>query len=144
MKLIIITFRNLAILLPMMVAGLSLRAAPMIVPASTNAPAQSVFTLPDSPKEGRDPFFPNSPRPYVESHQQNNTQPELSALKLEGITGRGSRALAVINGETFAAGEESDVKTAGGKIHVRCMQIKTSSVVIEASGQILILALSNP
>ena len=131
-------------MLPVTVAGLSLQAAPMIVPAITNAPAQSVFVLPDSPKEGRDPFFPNSQHPYIESHEQNNTQPELSALKLEGISGRGSRALAVINGETFAAGEESDVKTPGGKIHVHCLQIKTSSVVIEASGQILILALSNP
>ena len=91
------------LLLPMAVAGLSpLAAAPVVPSAFANTPSQSVFAMPDSPKEGRDPFFPNSMRPYVEAHQVNNSQPELSSLQLEGISRSGSRVFAVINGDTFA------------------------------------------
>jgi hypothetical protein len=100
--------------------------------------------MPESPKEGRDPFFPNSMRPYVEAHAQPGMAPELSSLKLEGISRHGNRVFVIINDETFAVGDESDVKTATGRIHVLCVQIKTDSVVVEAGGQALTLTLSSP
>lgn len=143
MKLAANTFLNLAaVFLPLAVVELPLAAAPIMPSASTNAP-QSVFVMPDSPKEGRDPFFPNSMRPFVETHQLNNTQPELSALKLEGITSGRGHFFAIINDVTFGVGDEADVKTPTGKIHVRCVQIKANDVVVEAGGQLLTLTLSN-
>lgn len=143
------TFRKLvAVLLPMAAVGLSpLMAAPPVAPAAdTKVPSQSVFVMPASPKEGRDPFFPNSFHPYQEAQAQSGAQPELSSLTAEGISRSGNRVFAVINGETFAVGDEDDVKTPTGKIHVRCIKINASSnsVVVEAGGQILILNLSNP
>jgi hypothetical protein len=146
MKLIANTFLNLAAsaLLPMAVVGLSpLTAAPVVPSAGTNAP-QSVFVMPDSPKEGRDPFFPNSIHPYQEAAQQTGRAPELSALKLEGITRGRGHFFAIINDVTFGVADEADVKTpTGSKIHVRCDQIKENSVVVEAGGKILTLILSN-
>jgi hypothetical protein len=144
MKPIANTFRNIAAaLLPMAVVGLSpLTAAPVVSSAGTNAP-QSVFVMPDSPKEGRDPFFPNSIHPYQEAAQQTGRPPELSALKLEGITRGRGHFFAIINDVTFGVGDEADVKTPTGKIRVRCDQIKENSAMVEAGGQNLTLILSN-
>jgi hypothetical protein len=142
MKPIANTFRNLmAVLLPMAIVGLSpLIAAP---PVQTEAP-KSVFVLPDSPREGRDPFFPSSIRPYRDRPTPGGA-PELSDLKLEGISRSRGHVFAIINDETFGVGDDEDVKTStGNKIHVLCVQIKADAVVIEAGGQTLTLTLSNP
>jgi hypothetical protein len=138
-------FRNLSAgLLLAAVAGLSpLASAQDILSADTNV-VQSVFVLPDNPKEGRDPFFPNSPRPY-QGRPQNPGVTAISDFKLGGITGAGSRFFVIINNVTFGVGDDADVKTpAGGKVHVLCVQIKADSAVIEAGGQTLQLYLSNP
>ena len=37
----------------------------------------------------------------------------------------------MINGRTFAEGEEGDVNTNSGKKHVRCLKIKEDSVIVE-------------
>jgi len=138
------TFRNLAVLLPMAVVGLSpLAAAPVAPPAKTEAP-RSVFAMPTTPKEGRDPFFPSSVHPYQEAMQQPGRVPELSLLKLDGISNSGSHVFVIINNVTFGVGDEVDVKTPGGRIHVRCVEIKANSAVVEAGGQIITLTLSNP
>lgn len=137
-------FLNLAAaFLPMAIVAVSpLAAAPVTPPAGTNAP-QSVFVMPESPKEGRDPFFPNSTHPYLYAIQLNNKQPEITALNLVGITRSGSRVFVIINNVTLGTGEDADVKTPTGKIHLRVVEIKTDAVVIEASGQIHTLTLSN-
>ena len=50
------------------------------------------------------------------------------SLLLNGI----SRGLAMINGRTFAPGEEGDVPTgSGGKRHISCLTIKDESAIIE-------------
>jgi hypothetical protein len=135
------TFRNLAAgLLLMTVVGLSpLAAAPPI----QTAPPKSVFVLPDSPKEGRDPFFPNSIRPYQGRPAPNGSLLELPTLKLQGVSRSRGHIFAIINNVTFGVGDETDVKTPTGKISVRCVQIKTDSAVVVAGGQILTLILSN-
>jgi hypothetical protein len=139
------TFWNLAaVLLPLAVTGTSLlEAAPAAPSVDTNAPPMSVFIIPDNPKEGRDPFFPNSMRVYKDRPAPPGAT-NLSALKLQGISRGRNGAFAVINDETFAVGDEATVKIDTGKIDVRCIQIKGNTVTVEAGGQILTLILSNP
>jgi hypothetical protein len=136
-------FLNLAAaLLPMAMVGLSpLKAAPSVLSTDTNAP-QSVFVMADSPKEGRDPFFPSSMRPYRDRPTPDGSS-ELSDLKIEGITRARGHVFVIINNETFGVGDENDVKTPTGKIHVRCVQINDNNVVVEAGGQLRTLTLSN-
>jgi hypothetical protein len=138
-------FRNLGMaLLAMTVAGLpSLATAQIVPPIDTNV-VQSVFVLPDNSKEGRDPFFPSSLRPYRDRPAPGGAT-ELSDIKLEGITRSHGNVFVIINDVTFGVGDDADVKTStGNKIHVLCVQIKSDSVVIEADGQALTLTLSNP
>lgn len=105
---------------------------------STNQPpkeVRSIFMMPNSPKEGRDPFFPDATSLY----QSRNPLPVVprtpgtELLKLVGILGN---SLANINGVTFATGETQEVKTAAGPVSVHLLQIKLQdeSVVIEANG----------
>lgn len=106
---------------------------------STNQPPQevrSVFVMPNSPKEGRDPFFPDATSLY-QTVAQTPERPHTNladSLKLVGILGS---SFANINGVTFAIGETAEVKTSAGPVSVRLLQIKTQdeSVVIEANGQ---------
>jgi len=91
----------------------------------------SKFVMPDDPKAGKDPFFPYSPRPYkVKQTTTKGVVPEIS-LTLNGIT---PGKFVMINGRTFSAGEEGDVKTAAGSAHVRCLQIKEDSAIVEMNG----------
>jgi hypothetical protein len=96
---------------------------------------QSVFTTPTSLKDGRDPFFPESGRAMENAMAQNHTV-EISSLKVPGISGTPGHLFAIINNHTFAVGEEGDVKTAGGPVHLRCVDIQNSAVLVEINGQI--------
>ena len=42
---------------------------------------------------------------------------------------------AIINNHTFAQGDEGDVLTSQGRVHLECIEIKANSVVIEYGGQ---------
>lgn len=105
---------------------------------------RSVFVLPTNPNEGRDPFFPDSLRPY-ESAVVNNHTAEITSLIFKGVSGPPGHRLVIINNHTFGAGDEGDVTTAQGRLHVRCVEIRDDSVVIESGGQRVILNFfSNP
>jgi hypothetical protein len=54
---------------------------------------------------------------------------------LKGFSGTPGHRLVIINNHTFAAGDEGDVITEQGRIHVRCVEIRSHSVVIEVSGK---------
>lgn len=95
---------------------------------------QSVFNLPSNPKEGRDPFFPDSTR-ALELAQPASHTVEISSLKVPGISGTPGHLLAIINNHTFAVGEEGDVKTGSGLVHIRCLTIQNNAVVVEINGQ---------
>jgi hypothetical protein len=122
-----------------MMAGLAV-AAGWISPSAA-APAQpneakaprSVFTLPVNPKEGRDPFFPNSTRVY-EAAVVGRTA-GLVSLVLKGFSASPDHRIVVINNHSFAAGDEGVVITSDGRIRIRCVEIKEHSVVVEANGQ---------
>jgi hypothetical protein len=95
---------------------------------------QSIFTVPASLKDGRDPFFPESTR-MVEVAPSNIHAVEISSLRYLGLSGTAGHLLAIINNHTFAVGEEGDVKTAYGALHLRCMDIQPGSVMVEVNGQ---------
>ena len=42
--------------------------------------------------------------------------------------------MAIINNHTFAVGDEGDVITPSGRVHLRCIDIQPGTVVIEVNG----------
>lgn len=113
------------------------KALPPASPAAT-VPAQisqSVFNVPSSPKEGRNPFFPRSTAagPAAPTKQLNV---DASTIVLNGITSPPKRT-AMINGRTFEAGEEGEIKAPNGsKILIKCVEIRNDSAVISVAGQL--------
>lgn len=97
--------------------------------------SHSEFVIPSNPKQGCDPFFPDSLRPFQGSVQPGKSNVELSSLIFRGISGPTDHRYAVINNHTFAQGDEGDVLTSQGRIHLRCVEIKANSVIVEFSGQ---------
>ena len=136
-------FRSLsAILLPVaMAVSLPLFAAPPQKPAppetsKTKEMPKSDFVIPDSPKDGRDPFFPQSTRIYSKNLDiggTNKPPPVVTiSLSLKAIVA----GLAIINNHSFAPGEEGDVVAPDGRRqHIRLVEIKSNSVVVEIGGR---------
>lgn len=121
------------------VAGLTGSVA--AAPANTHPPVKSVFVQPTNPNEGRDPFFPNSMRPYqdfVPKHAVVN-----SVLQIKGFSEIAGHRYVIINNHTFAEGDEGDVLTPGGRVHVRCLTLGADSVLVEANGSRQVLRFSD-
>lgn len=97
----------------------------------------SLFIVPGNIKEGRDPFFPESTRAYeaVMAASQTNRTSEVTSLKVPGISGETGHLLAIINNHTFATGDEGDVLTPTGRVHLHCIEIQPTYVVVEVNGQ---------
>jgi hypothetical protein len=134
----------LAALLFMAAAGpLPLSAAP---PQHDKLEAQqSVFAYPNSPSEGRDPFFPGSTRVYDTNPAKLSQGPSLTELVLKSILGTPPRVFAIINNHTFASGDDEDVTTKSGqRLHIRCVGInpKAGTATVEANGVSEVLRLS--
>lgn len=113
---------------------LAAKAAPAYQSNGTNV-IRSVFNIPSDPREGRDPFFPNSTRPYKVATSSVSRAEDVSTLVIKGFSGSMDHRYVIINNHTFAAGDEGDVVTSGGRIHLSCIEIRTNSVVIEVGGQ---------
>jgi len=118
-------------------------------PAPTNAPPvqleipKSVFIIPTTPQQGKDPFFPRSMRLYasvVVKTTQKPSAPQVE-LKLNGISGVAPRRLAIINNHTFEANEEGAVSTATGPVRIHCLEIRADSVLIQMGGEQRVLRL---
>jgi len=127
------------------VASAAPSPAPAKTPPTSKAPPtpvepevpQSVFNVPGNPKDGKDPFFPTSPRPYVPGtvRTTNTTvKPITVDFVLTGISPFGEKPYAMINGRTFGNNEEGDIPTTAGKVHIKCVEIKADSVIIEFRG----------
>jgi len=86
----------------------------------------------------RNPFFPNAGQQTtakVITPDPNPPKPQEAVLVLNGLTGPPKRT-AMINGRTFEAGEEGEVRLpSGSKQLVKCEEIKDSSVIILVAGQ---------
>lgn len=105
---------------------------------ATNAIPQavaSVFIQPATPLQGRDPFFPYSKRPYESARPAQKPGADVSMLMVKGFVGTGPGRSAVINNHAFRAGEEGDVLTTAGRMHLRCIMVTEDSVVIESDGE---------
>ena len=109
-------------------------AEPQKTPAAKPVPARSVFALPSNVSEGRDPFFPESARPFEAVLAASKTV-EISALSIKGFSGTPGHRLVIINNHTFGIGDEGDVLTPTGRVHLRCTQIGADLVTIEVNGQ---------
>jgi hypothetical protein len=119
------------------------KAATNAAPAEAELP-KSVFNVPATAQEGRDPFFPQSTRLHkgpVASTTTTNLPAVVVELELKGISGTASRPLAIINNQTFGANEEGVVSTASGPARIRCLEIKTDSVRVFVNGQERVLSL---
>jgi len=109
-------------------------AAPASNPATPEPAPRSIFGIPTNPQEGRDPFYPNSTRPYENAPASKKSMGDVTSLILKGISGPPDHRLAIINNRTLAVGDEQDLTTPQGRIHIRCVEIKDNSVVIESGG----------
>lgn len=105
---------------------------PKAAPARPAA-VRSVFAMPTNVREGRDPFFPESTHPYQDAEAAKHTV-EVNAFSVKGVSISRGRAMAIINNHTFAVGDEGDVLTANGRVHIRCTEIRAGVVVIEVNG----------
>ncbi|HOX58275.1 MAG TPA: hypothetical protein P5205_14215 [Candidatus Paceibacterota bacterium] len=111
-------------------------AATKAAPADPEPP-KSIFRVPNTPQEGRDPFFPQSVlhKPVVVKPTKNVPAPAPVELELKGITGPEEKRLAIINNRTFEIGEEGFVLTNVGRVRITCKQIGTDSVCVALNGQ---------
>jgi hypothetical protein len=114
----------------MFVAGATLPLA--AAPADTNTPPKSVFILPTNPNEGRDPFYPNSLRPYQDFAPKRAV--DLTALRIKGFSEIAGHRYVIINNHTFGEGDEGDVITPGGRVHIRVLSLGTDTVLVESNG----------
>jgi hypothetical protein len=141
-------FSLVVIALGAMLPALNTRAHAAAAPASAPAVAakvekvieipRSVFVQPLTREEGKDPFFPQSLRPYarqpvlVPIPLTNVPPPVVNVdLKLKGISGTAEKPLAIINNVTLTEGEERDVMTNTGKQRIKCLQIKGEVVLVQ-------------
>ncbi len=108
-------------------------------------PPKSVFTMPAKPSEGRDPFFPDSIRPYeaAQAAAAPSNVPSITDLVVKTILVNGhGRAFAVINDQTFGVGDEGDVLTRSGRrIHIQCTGINAArgTVTVEVGEAMMTL-----
>ena len=78
-------------------------------------------------------------RLYSDVVVRTNLQPTTAVvaveLKLNGISGTANHRLAIINNRTFEVGEEGEVVSSVGHVHIICKDIKTDSVRVLISGE---------
>jgi hypothetical protein len=114
-------------------AAIAAGASSAQLPAEDAIP-KSVFQTPPNPAQGWNPFFPNSAA-FSPSPVPPPTNAPDAVLVLNGINGATKR-LAMINGRTFEAGEEGEVRLpSGSKILVKCVEVRDRSVIIQVGGQ---------
>jgi hypothetical protein len=88
------------------------------------------FQLPRKYADGRDPFFPNSTRPYasetVQAAPTKISEPDVDFI-LKGISGTTEQPLAIINTTTFTTGEENEIIFKTRRIKIRCIEINMTA-----------------
>lgn len=95
----------------------------------------SVFQIPASPREGRNPFFPQSMSEADPVAKPVVKGPDASAIVLNGISSP-PRSMAMLNGKTFEPGESGEVKLpSGDRLPVQCIEIRKDSVLIRVGNE---------
>lgn len=99
------------------------------------SPPRAVFTQPSSVRDGRDPFFPESTRPFEAlAAAAPRAGIEITSLVVKGFSKVHGRPMVIINNHSFMVGDEGDVLVAGGRAHLRCAEIRSDTVVVEVNG----------
>lgn len=97
---------------------------------------KSNFGIPAKPQDGHDPFYPVSDRLFgLKSGPKPASAVASSAIVFNGISGTPPRRLAMINGRTFAEGEEAPVNTSAGRVRVLLVAIRDDIAVVEVAGE---------
>lgn len=122
----------------------SLLAASPASPAPAKpVPAEVVYPpseFSDEIGRGCDPFFPQSTRrqpkaAVASAPARGKAKPVAEMLSLRGIlAGNNNRRLALINSRVFSKGETFDISIPNGRMRVRCLEIKPSSVILSVEG----------
>ncbi len=73
-------------------------------------------------------------RPYEDAMVKVKRPVELTSLQIKGFSKIGNQHYVIINNHTFGAGDEGDVITPEGRIHIRCLSVGTDSVMVESGG----------
>jgi hypothetical protein len=98
---------------------------------------QSIFLIPATEKEGKDPFFPRSKRLFVTPVVTVATNPvvTLGDLTIAGISS-GEKPLVIINNVTFGVGDTAEIISGGRRISIQCLEIDLAngSAKIQHSG----------
>jgi hypothetical protein len=137
-----LAFASLAAQSPAKSSTTALLAPTNAAPVQPEIP-KSVFIIPTTPQEGKDPFFPSSMRLFSSAVVKTNVQPTTRPveLHLNGISGTADHRLAIINNQTFEINEEGEVPTHPGRTRIRCLEIKPDSVLIQVGGEQRVLHL---
>ncbi|HUR47304.1 MAG TPA: hypothetical protein VMZ27_15590 [Candidatus Saccharimonadales bacterium] len=118
--------------------GITASAAPAPAPTQPVSHLLEPIQIPQSifesePPGGKDPFFPNSTRgPKI--LKADPVVVRIPEISLKGITGTVAKRLCILNNRTFEVGEESELKAGGQTVKVKCVEIKTKSVVVTING----------
>jgi hypothetical protein len=108
-------------------------------PLSEPVIRQSLFIVPSTTSEGKDPFFPHLTDRFSAPPTAKPVKPSnnvgVDALTLQGVAGHTNARICVINGRTFAIGDEDGVPTSSGRVQIRCLEINETNVVIELGGE---------
>jgi len=100
---------------------------------------KSEFIVPRKVSEGRDPFFPESNRPFITESIVKTTStvstPDVEFV-LKGIAGTAEQPLAIINTTTFTSGEANEVIIKSQRFKIRCVEINVTAgtALIEYGG----------
>ncbi len=97
-------------------------------------PPRAAFVQPASNRDGRDPFYPESVRPFEAVAASAPRAVEMTALTVKGFSIVRGRPMVIINNHSFMAGDEGDVIGVGGRAHLRCVAIRSDTVVVEVNG----------
>ena len=114
-------------------------------PALRPGQVRSTFTMPTKFAEGRDPFYPESTRVFQALMAETSSRTvEISSLVVKGYYRDAKGAFVIINNHTFTVGDEGDVLTAAGRIHLKCVDVLPNAVVIEFNGSLHQLPINLP
>ena len=110
--------------------------SPELEVAAVQESPKSVFTIPVSRKDGRNPFFPDAnPSKELTRISPTNAVVDTSVFVLNGLTSLPKRT-AIINNRTFEPGEEGEVKLANGsRLLIKCVDIRDDAAAILVGGQ---------
>lgn len=137
MKTLSIIYLVLALVL--VTGGPSFAEAPKTAPEAAKVPPvvvppRSVFTQPTNPREGRDPFCPESTRVFDANLSSHAAAETATTLAVKGYTVMNGHPVVIINNHPFMAGDEGDVLSGGSRAHLRCLEIRPGTVIIEVNG----------